>query len=170
MIMFLVINTSGLMLVPISIMVYRAQMGSTQPTDVFIPILLTTTVSTLVGIITVSISQHINLLNKTMLTFGASVALLFSGLIYLSLSISKESMQTYSTLIANIILFSVIITFILNGLRKKINVYNAFVEGAKEAFTTAVRIIPYLVAFLVGIAIFYIWSIRLFNTRHQIFN
>lgn len=154
MIMFLVINTSGLMLVPISIMVYRAQMGSTQPTDVFIPILLTTTVSTLVGIITVSISQHINLLNKTMLTFGASVALLFSSLIYVSLSISKESMQTYSTLIANIILFSVIITFILNGLRKKINVYNAFVEGAKEGFTTAVRIIPYLVAFLVGIAIF----------------
>jgi spore maturation protein SpmA len=154
MIMFLVLNTSGLMLIPISIMVYRAQMGSAQPTDIFIPILLSTTVSTLVGIIVVGISQHINLLNKALLTLFAVITIVFSGLIYMSLSISKESMQTYSTLIANVILFTVIILFIVNGFRKKINVYNAFVEGAKDGFTTAVRIIPYLVAFLVGIAIF----------------
>jgi spore maturation protein SpmA len=154
MIMFLVLNTSGLMLIPISIMVYRAQMGAAQPTDIFIPILLSTTVSTLIGIIIVSISQHINLLNKAMLFTALGITVVFSGLIYMSLSLSKESMQIYSTLIANIILFTVIILFIYSGLRKKINVYNAFVDGAKEGFTTAVRIIPYLVAFLVGIAIF----------------
>ena len=154
MIMFLVLNTSGLMLIPISIMVYRAQMGATQPTDIFIPILLSTTVSTLVGIIVVSISQHINLLNKAMLFTAIGITVLFSGLIYMSLSLPKEAMQTYSTLAANIILFTVIILFIYSGFRKKINVYNAFVDGAKEGFTTAVRIIPYLVAFLVGIAIF----------------
>ena len=125
MIMFLVINTSGLIIIPISIMVYRAQMGAAQPTDVFIPILLSTFISTLVGVIAVSIAQKINLINKP-----------------------------YSTLIANILLFSVIILFILTGVRKKINVYDSFVEGAKEGFTTAVRIIPYLVAFLVGIAVF----------------
>ena len=142
MIMFLVINTSGLIIIPISIMVYRAQMGAAQPTDVFIPILLSTFISTLVGVIAVSIAQKINLINKP------------SGLIYLFLSVSREDMGTYSTLIANILLFSVIILFILTGVRKKINVYDSFVEGAKEGFTTAVRIIPYLVAFLVGIAVF----------------
>jgi spore maturation protein SpmA len=154
MIMFLVLNTSGLTLIPISIMVYRAQLGAAQPTDVFIPILLSTAVSTIVGTIIVSISQHINLFNKAIMTLAGVLILLFSGLIYLSLTVSRDNMQTYSTLIANIILFSVIILFIANGFRKKINVYNAFVEGAKDGFTTAVRIIPYLVAFLVGIAIF----------------
>jgi spore maturation protein SpmA len=154
MIMFLVLNTSGLTLIPISIMVYRAQMGAAQPTDIFIPVLLSTTVATIVGVLIVAISQHINLLNKTLLSFAAGMILFFSALIYISLNVSRANMQTYSTLIANVILFSVIILFILNGFRKKINVYNAFVEGAKEGFTTAVRIIPYLVAFLVGIAIF----------------
>lgn len=154
MIMFLVLNTSGLMLIPISIMVYRAQLGALQPTDIFIPILLSTTVSTVVGVICVSISQHINLFNKAIMTLMGGIIVVFSGLIYLSLSISKDAMQTYSTLTANIILFTVIIVFIFNGFRKKINVYNAFVDGAKDGFTTAVRIIPYLVAFLVGIAIF----------------
>lgn len=154
MIMFLVINTSGLIIIPISIMVYRAQMGAAQPTDVFIPILLSTFVSTLVGVIAVSISQKINLINKPILILMGIVCLLFSGLIYLFLSVSREDMGTYSTLIANILLFSVIILFILTGVRKKINVYDSFVEGAKEGFTTAVRIIPYLVAFLVGIAVF----------------
>src|SRR5574344_562123 len=128
MIMFLVLNTSGLMLIPISIMVYRAQMGAAQPTDIFIPILLSTTVSTLVGIIAVSIAQHINLFNKPIMLMGAIIAVIFTGLIYMSLSISKESMQTYSTLIANIVLFTVIVLFITNGFRKKINVYNAFVD------------------------------------------
>ena len=143
MIMFLVINTSGLILIPISIMVYRAQMGAAQPTDIFIPILLSTFISTLVGVIVVSISQRINLINKPILI-----------LIYLFTVLSREEMGTYSTLIANIILFGVIILFILTGIRKKINVYDSFVEGAKEGFSTAVRIIPYLVAFLVGIAVF----------------
>lgn len=154
MIMFLVINTSGLILIPISIMVYRAQMGAAQPTDVFIPILLSTFISTLVGVIAVSIAQKINLINKPILILMGVLSLFFAGLIYLFLSISRTEMGTYSTLIANIILFGVIVLFILTGVRKKINVYDSFVEGAKEGFTTAVRIIPYLVAFLVGIAVF----------------
>lgn len=154
MIMFLVINTSGLILIPISIMVYRAQMGAAQPTDIFIPVLLSTFISTLVGVIAVSISQHINLINKPTLILTGALSILFGGLIYLFTTVSRTDMGTYSTLIANIILFGVIILFILTGIRKKINVYDSFVEGAKEGFTTAVRIIPYLVAFLVGIAVF----------------
>jgi len=154
MIMFLVINTSGLIIIPISIMVYRAQMGAAQPTDVFIPILLSTFTSTLIGVIAVSISQKINLINKPILTLIGALSLLFGGMVYLFLHLSKEEMGTYSTLIANMILLSVIILFISMGVRKKINVYDAFVEGAKEGFSTAVRIIPYLVAFLVGIAVF----------------
>lgn len=154
MIMFLVINTSGFVIIPISIMVYRAQLGAAQPTDVFIPILLSTFVSTLVGVIAVSIAQRINLINRPILLLMGCICLFFSGLIWLFLHISREEMGTYSTLIANIILFGVILLFILTGVRKKINVYDAFVEGAKEGFTTAVRIIPYLVAFLVGIAVF----------------
>lgn len=153
MIMFLVINTSGLILIPISIMVYRAQMGAAQPTDIFIPILLSTFISTLVGVIVVSISQRINLINKPILILMGILSLFFGGLIYLFTVLSREEMGTYSTLIANIILFGVIILFILTGIRKKINVYDSFVEGAKEGFSTAVRIIPYLVAFLVGIAV-----------------
>lgn len=154
MIMFLVINTSGLIIIPISIMVYRAQMGAAQPTDVFIPILLSTFTSTLIGVIAVSISQKINLINKPILTLIGAISLFFGGLVYLFLNLSKEDMGTYSTLIANMILLGVIILFICVGLRKKINVYDAFVDGAKEGFSTAIRIIPYLVAFLVGIAVF----------------
>lgn len=154
MIMFLVINTSGLIIIPISIMVYRAQMGAAQPTDVFIPILMSTFISTLVGVIAVSIAQKINLINKAILILAGVLSLFFGTLIYLFTTVSREEMGTYSTLIANMILFGVILLFILTGIRKKINVYDAFVEGAKEGFTTAVRIIPYLVAFLVGIAVF----------------
>jgi spore maturation protein SpmA len=154
MIMFLVINTSGLILIPISIMVYRAQMGAAQPTDIFIPTLLTTFVSTIVGVIAVSISQRINLINKPILTLAAALSLFFGGLIYLFSVVSREEMGTYSTLVANIILFGVIVGFIVSGVRRRINVYDAFVEGAKEGFTTAVRIIPYLVAFLVAIGVF----------------
>ncbi len=154
MIMFLVINTSGLILIPISIMVYRAQMGAAQPTDIFIPILLTTFISTIVGVVTVSISQRINLINKPILILVGALSLFFGGLMYLFATISRQEMGTYSTLIANMILFGVIVLFIVSGLRKKINVYDSFVEGAKEGFTTAVRIIPYLVAFLVAIAVF----------------
>lgn len=154
MIMFLVINTSGLILIPVSIMVYRAQMGATQPTDIFIPTLLTTTVSTFVGVAVVSISQRINLLCKPILMLVGGIALFFAALIYLFVRLGRDQMGTYSTLTANIILFSIILFFILWGVWKRTNVYDAFIEGAKEGFTTAVRIIPYLVAFLVGIAVF----------------
>ena len=154
MIMFLVINTSGLILIPVSIMVYRAQMGAAQPTDIFIPTLLTTTVSTFVGVAVVSISQRINLVCKPILMLVGGIALFFAALIYLFVRLGRDQMGTYSTLTANIILFSIILFFILWGVWKKINVYDAFIEGAKEGFTTAVRIIPYLVAFLVGIAVF----------------
>lgn len=154
MIMFLVINTSGLILIPVSIMVYRAQMGAAQPTDIFIPTLLTTTVSTFVGVAVVSISQRINLLCKPILLLVGGIALFFSALILLFVRLGRDQMGAYSTLTANIILFSIILFFILWGVWKRTNVYDAFVEGAKEGFTTAVRIIPYLVAFLVGIAVF----------------
>lgn len=154
MIMFLVINTSGLILIPVSIMVYRAQMGAAQPTDIFIPTLLTTTVSTFVGVAVVSISQRINLLCKPILMLVGGIALFFAALIYLFVRLGRDQMGTYSTLTANIILFSIILFFILWGVWKRTNVYDAFIDGAKEGFTTAVRIIPYLVAFLVGIAVF----------------
>ena len=154
MIMFLVINTSGLILIPVSIMMYRAQLGATQPTDIFIPTLLTTSISTLVGITAVSISQHINLICKPILILISCISLFFAGLIWVFTQVSREEMGVYSTLTANILLFSIILLFIVWRLWKKINVYNAFIEGAKEGFYTAVRIIPYLVAFLVGIAVF----------------
>ena len=154
MIMFLVLNTSGLILLPVSITVHRAQMGAAQPTDIFIPTLLTTTVSTFVGVAVVSISQRINLLCKPILMLVGGIALFFAALIYLFVRLGRDQMGTYSTLTANIILFSIILFFILWGVWKRTNVYDAFIEGAKEGFTTAVRIIPYLVAFLVGIAVF----------------
>lgn len=154
MIMFLVINTSGLVLIPISIMLYRSQMGAVQPTDIFIPTLLTSAVSTTVGVLVVSISQRINLLCRPIMLLALGIALMFGALMWLFISVGRESMGTWSTLIANVLLFSIIIAFILWGLKQKINVYDAFIEGAKEGFTTAVRIIPYLVAFLVGIGVF----------------
>lgn len=154
MIMFLVINTSGLILIPISIMMYRAQMGASQPTDIFIPTLITTTISTMVGITVVSISQHINLFNKAILSLVSGIAVFFSLLMWLFMTVSRETMGTYSTLVANIILFGIIIIFISWGMWKKANVYDAFIDGAKDGFNTAVRIIPYLVAFLVGIGVF----------------
>lgn len=154
MIMFLVLNTSGLTLIPISIMVYRAQMGAAQPTDVFVPILLATFFSTLAGIIAVSIYQRINLLNRTILLFLGGMSLVVAGIIYAFTQLSRTEIDTYSTTGANVFLFLIIIGFILAGLRKKVNVYDAFVEGAKEGFSTAVRIIPYLVAILVAIGVF----------------
>ncbi len=154
MIMFLVLNTSGLTLIPVSVMVYRAQLGAAQPTDVFIPILLATSFSTLAGMLAVCISQRISLWNRTMMClFGglcAVVALIVWGVSLLS----REQMATYSSLVANVFLFLIIIGFILAGMRKRINVYEAFIEGAKEGFSTAVRIIPYLVAVLVAIGVF----------------
>lgn len=154
MIMFLVLNTSGLTLIPISIMVYRAQLGAAQPTDVFVPILLATFFSTLAGIIAVSLYQRINLLNRTILLFLGGTSLVIAGIIYFFNMLSRQQIDIYSTTTANVFLFVIIIGFIVAGMRKKINVYNAFVEGAKEGFTTAVRIIPYLVAILVAIGVF----------------
>lgn len=154
MIMFLVLNTSGLTIIPISIMVYRAQMGAVQPTDIFIPILLATFFSTLAGIIAVSLYQKINLLNKTILAFLGITSLLIGGMIYFFTTLSRQMIDMYSTTTANVFLFIIIIGFILAGIIKKINVYDAFVEGAKEGFSTAVRIIPYLVAILVAIGVF----------------
>lgn len=154
MIMFLVLNTSGLTLIPISIMVYRAQLGAAQPTDVFVPILLATFFSTLAGIIAVSLYQRINLLNRTILLFLGGTSLVIAGIIYFFSMLSRQQIDIYSTTTANVFLFVIIIGFIVAGMRKKINVYNAFVEGAKEGFTTAVRIIPYLVAILVAIGVF----------------
>jgi spore maturation protein SpmA len=154
MIMFLVLNTSGLILIPISIMMYRAQLGAAQPTDIFIPTLITTSISTMVGVIAVSISQGINLINKPILILVGGISLFFAGIITLFFYVGRDEIGTYATLIANVLLFGIILLFIVWGVWKKTNVYNAFVEGAKEGFTTAVRIIPYLVAFLVGIAVF----------------
>lgn len=154
MIMFLVLNTSGLTIIPVSIMVYRAQMGAHQPTDVFIPILIATTIATLVGIVVTAMYQHINLWNRTII-FALGGLTAFIGFVIWGFSqMDKDTMNTVGTTTANVMLFTIIIGFILSGVRKKINVYDAFIEGAKEGFHTAVRIIPYLVAVLVGIAVF----------------
>jgi spore maturation protein SpmA len=154
MIMFLVLNTSGLTLIPISIMVYRAQMGAAQPTDIFIPILLATFFSTLAGVIITSLFQKINLLNRTILLTLGGAALVVAAIIWGFGQLDSVLMNKVSTSTANILLMTIIIAFILAGIRKKINVYDAFIEGAKDGFTTAVRIIPYLVAILVGIGVF----------------
>ena len=154
MIMFLVLNTSGLTLIPVSIMVYRAQMGAAQPTDIFIPILLATFFSTLAGVIITSLFQRINLLNRTMLLTLGGACLAVSGIIWGFSQLDGDSMNKVSTTVANILLMSIITGFIVAGVRKKVNVYDAFIEGAKDGFTTAVRIIPYLVAILVAIGVF----------------
>ena len=154
MIMFLVLNTSGLTLIPISIMVYRAQLGAAQPTDIFIPILLATFFSTLAGVIITSLYQKINLLNRTMLLTLGGAALLVAAIIWGFGQLDSVLMNKVSTSAANILLMTIIVAFILAGVRKKVNVYDAFIEGAKDGFSTAVRIIPYLVAILVGIGVF----------------
>lgn len=154
MIMFLVLNTSGLTLVPVSIMVYRAQMGAAQPTDVFIPILLATFFSTISGIIITSIYQRINLFNRVIMLAVGGLSIVVAMIIWGFGQLDKDQMDTVSTTVANILLMTIIVGFILAGVRKKINVYDAFIEGAKEGFQTAVRIIPYLVAILVGIGVF----------------
>lgn len=154
MIMFLVLNTSGLTLIPVSIMVYRSQLGAAQPTDIFIPILLATFFSTIAGIIITSIYQKINLLNKVMVLTLGGMAVIVALIIWGFGQMSKDTMNVVSTSAANILLMTIIVLFILAGLRKKVNVYDAFIEGAKEGFATAVRIIPYLVAILVAIGVF----------------
>ena len=154
MIMFLVLNTSGLTLIPVSIMVYRAQLGAAQPTDIFIPILLATFFSTISGIIITSLYQRINLLNKVMILTVGGMCAVVAAIIWGFGQLDKDQMNIVSTTVANILLMTIIVGFILAGVRKKVNVYDAFIEGAKEGFQTAVRIIPYLVAILVGIGVY----------------
>ena len=154
MIMFLVLNTSGLTIIPVSILVYRAQLGAAQPTDVFIPILIATTIATMAGIIITSLYQRINLLNRAIMGTMLGLCLLVSVMVWVSTQLGKDQLSLYSTTIANVLLFGVIVAFILAGVRKRVNVYEAFIEGAKGGFETAVRIIPYLVAILVAIGVF----------------
>ncbi len=154
MIMFLCINASGLTLIPITIMMYRAQMGAANPSDIFLPIMLATFTSTLVAILAVCIKQRINILQRNLLLFFGGLALFIGGLVWLFNSLEQEQVSLYSTLFANTLLFTIICGFIVSGIRKKINVYDTFIEGAKEGFKTAVTIIPYLIAVLVAIGIF----------------
>ena len=154
MIMFLVLNTSGLTLIPVSVLTFRTEMGAANPTDVFLPILIATTVSTLVGLLVTSIYQRINLLNRTMVLFLLGVCLFIAGGTWGMMQLSQIQVEMFSTSLAGIVLFSIIILFIVAGVKAKVNVYEAFIEGAKDGFGTAVRIIPYLIAILVAIGVF----------------
>jgi spore maturation protein SpmA len=154
MIMFLVLNTSGLTILPITIMVYRAQLGAADPSDIFIPILLATFFSTVVGLVSVAIYQRINLFDKVILAYLGGLTLFIVGIIYYFSGLPKEQINVISSVSSNIILFSIIIFFILLGIRKKINIYESFIEGAKEGFGVAIKIIPFLVAILVAIGAF----------------
>ncbi len=154
MLMFLILNASGLCFIPIGIMMYRAQAGAANPTDVFLPILLATFISTLVGIVALCIKQKINLLDKVMLLWLGGLAVFVTAIVWGFSSMSKENVELYSGFIANFLLFGVILLFLLSGLKRKINMYDAFIEGAKDGFKTAVMIIPYLVAILVAIGMF----------------
>ena len=153
-IMFLVLNTSGLTLLPISIMVYRAQLGAVNPSDIFIPILLATYFSTIAGLISVAIYQKINLLDKTILAYLGGLTAIIVGVIWYFSTLDKDAITQVSNVASNFILFTVIVAFILMALFRKVNVYEAFIEGAKDGFKTAVKIIPYLVAILVAIGVF----------------
>ncbi|MDR1737602.1 MAG: spore maturation protein [Candidatus Symbiothrix sp.] len=154
MIMFIVLNASGLTLIPVTIMVYRAQMGAANPADIFVPLMITTGIATLAGVIYVCIRQRIKLLDKVLLSVFGGIAALIALVIWLVKSFPQEQVEAYSSLIANGLLLCIIIAFLSAGIRKKINVYDAFIEGAKEGFKTAIMIIPYLIAILVGIAVF----------------
>jgi spore maturation protein SpmA/spore maturation protein SpmB len=153
-IMFLVLNASGLTIIPVSIMVFRAQMGAANPSDIFIPVLIATFCSTLAGLISVSFHQKINLFDKVILSYIGGLTVLIAAMIWYFSGLDKDQIQTISSVASNAVLFSVIAGFILLGIRRKINVYDAFIEGAKEGFSTAVMIIPYLIAILVAIGVF----------------
>lgn len=154
MIMFLVLNTSGLTLIPVSIMTYRFQCGAAQPTDIFVPILLATFVSTLAGVIITSLYQRINLFNRTLLLTLGGMSVFMASIVWIFSRMDAATMNIAGSTTANVLLLLIVILFILAGIRKKINVYDVFIEGAKEGFSTAVRIIPYLIAVLVGIGVF----------------
>jgi spore maturation protein SpmA len=154
MIMFLILNASGLTIIPITIMVYRAQLGAANPADVFIPLLISTFLSTIAGLVFVCIKQKINLFDKVLFMFISGTILFIAAMVYCFQSLPQEKISLYSALIANSLLFCILITFLVSGLRKKINVYESFIEGAKEGFKTAIMIIPYLIAILAAIAVF----------------
>lgn len=154
MIMFLILNASGLCFIPIGIMMYRAQAGATNPTDVFLPILLATFISTMVGIVALCIKQRIRLADPVLLSWLAGMAAIIAGIVWFFSGMDGESVARYSGFIANALLFGVIIAFLGLGLWKRINVYESFIEGARDGFKTAVTIIPYLVAILVAIGMF----------------
>ena len=153
-IMFLVLNTSGLTLIPISVMVYRAQMGAANPSDVFLPILLTTFFSTMAGLISVAIVQRINLFDRVVMGYMGGLTALIAGMLFYFSRLPQEQVQLASTVVANVLLFGIITLFILMAAIKRVNVYEAFIEGAKEGFPVVIKIIPYLVAILVGIGVF----------------
>lgn len=154
MIMFLVLNTSGLTLIPISVMVYRAQLGAADPSDVFLPILLSTFFATMAGIVAVSVYQRINLFNRVLLAYMGGISLVIAGIIFYFTTLPKAEVGTVSSVAGNVILFTVIVSFIALAWRKRVNVYETFIEGAKEGFSIAIKIIPYLVAILVAIGVF----------------
>ena len=153
MLMFLILNSSGLCLIPIGVMMYRAQCGAANPTDVFVPILIATSIATLAGVLALCIKQRIKI-DKVLLAFGVGIVAFIGGVVYFFSKLSQEEIQTYSSFFANFILLTVIVSFLLSGVVKRINVYDAFIEGAKDGFKTAVMIIPYLVAILVAIGCF----------------
>ena len=153
-IMFLVLNTSGLTLIPISVMVYRAQMGAANPSDVFLPILLPTFFSTMAGLISVAIVQRINLFDRVVMGYMGGLTALIAGMLFYFSRLPQEQVQLVSTVVANVLLFGIITLFILMAAIKRVNVYEAFIEGAKEGFPVVIKIIPYLVAILVGIGVF----------------
>jgi spore maturation protein SpmA len=154
MIMFLNINASGLTVIPITIMVYRAQFGAANPSDIFLPVLLATFFSTLVAIIAVCLVQKINLFRRSLIFFFGGLLFFIGGLLWLFRSLPPDKVSLYSSLVANLLLFSIICGFLISGMRKKLNVYDTFISGAKEGFLTAVKIIPYLIAILVAIGVF----------------
>lgn len=154
MIMFLVLNASGLCFIPISIMMYRAQAGAANPTDVFLPILLATFIATLFGIVALCIKQRIRLTDPVLLGWIGGMAAVIGGIVWFFTTLTQDKVELYSGFIANFLLLSVIVAFLVAGFVKKVNVYSVFIEGAKEGFTTAVTIIPYLVAILVAIGVF----------------
>jgi len=153
-ILFLVINTAGVTLFPVTIFTYRAQLGAANPTDVFIPILIATYVGTMVGLFTVAYVQKINLLDKVIVAYLGGFTLVVGGILAYFSSLPQQQMLEQSAIISNFILFSLVVTFILGAINKEINAYDAFIEGAKEGFQTATTIIPYLVAMLVAIGVF----------------
>ncbi|MCU0456974.1 MAG: spore maturation protein [Bacteroidales bacterium] len=153
-IMFLVLNAAGLTIIPVSVIVYRMQLGAANPADIFIPILISTFCALMTGLISVALMQKINLLDKVVLSYLLGMTALIAGVIIFFSSLPKDQISTASTFAANFILLSIIIIFIVLAVLKKVNVYDAFVEGAKEGFNVAVKIIPFLVAILVAIGIF----------------